>query len=809
MSLFKEIEFWYSKAIELPKEARVDYLNKHLSHNEKVLQEVKTLILEGNDADGLLTQLRNELSSESFGEEQKPVIDRYHLVSELGRGGMAVVYRAKRTDGEFDHEVAVKVLKRGMDTDDIVRRFRQERNLLARLKHPNIAQIYDGGVTSDGRPYFVMPLIEGMDFVEYMKANSLSRKKSIALFIKVCEAVEFAHQNLIIHRDIKPSNILIDKNEEVKLMDFGVAKLTSVDDYQEFTLPDRNVITPQFASPEQLQNETVDIRSDVYQLGKILEELQSVVDEDSDLKAIKEVCLREKRQHRYASVSELLSDLHNFLSGMPVKARKGNTLYALKKYIGRNKVKAVSAFIILSIIISGTLFFIWQQSVANKEILLEKSIAKSTLNAFLDIFQQAYPSYSKGDTLNVFDLLVIGDTLLSAKANPLIYATYLNLIGEIYDGFNHPKLAKPYYLRSMRVFESADLEFKDSRENLYTVYGNLVDHYLDFNKYDSAYYYLGLYEDFIQKNDSYESVVPDLYSRVAWLEVKRENYDKAIEYYEKAIVAEAKFNDPNLMAIRKAYYGRFLNYYDLSRYRGKIDSLYRDAYSLFVHSGFDSLRKNDFAMVVNFIGIYHMDINELDSAQYYFDKALAINSELFGQNNLATLDNLNNLAVIKLKQMKYLEARKEFRDIWLRANEVGIIPSSSMVYYKNYATTFNKTGDFEVAEIKFDSLVYIREKYARNDLIRLFDARNGLVEATIGLKKYARAKELLLSIIADHEKSMPGDGEQDIRAYIELAKVNKMEGDESAARKIKSENRDRILNRLGSDSEVYALNEEL
>ncbi|MEM7107932.1 MAG: hypothetical protein AAF519_06880, partial [Bacteroidota bacterium] len=182
---------------------------------------------------------------------------------------------------------------------------------------------------------------------------------------------------------------------------------------------------------------------------------------------------------------------------------------------------------------------------------------------------------------------------------------------------------------------------------------------------------------------------------------------------------------------------------------------------------------------------------------------------LFGTNNLATLDNLNNLAVIKLKNEQYVEARQEFRDIWLRANKAGIVPSSSLVYYKNYALTFNKLGDFESAEIKFDSLTAYREKYLQNDLVRLNNSRKELAEAAIGNQKYEKAEGVLRSIIRDHQKSMPDDGEQDIRAYIELAKIKKIKGDEVTTRKIKGENRARILKRLGPDAEVYTLNEAI
>ncbi|MEM6523115.1 MAG: tetratricopeptide repeat protein, partial [Bacteroidota bacterium] len=290
-------------------------------------------------------------------------------------------------------------------------------------------------------------------------------------------------------------------------------------------------------------------------------------------------------------------------------------------------------------------------------------------------------------------------------------------------------------------------------------------------------------------------------------EANRKNYPRAIEYYEKSIDVVPKSSIPIVLAIKKTFYARFLCYYDAIKYEDKIDSLYTASHQLFLKNGYDDTRKNDYATLVNFIGIFHLDLGRLDSAKHYFDNALAINLELFGENNSATLDNLNNLAVIKLKREKYVEARKGFKDIWRRANEAGIVPSTAIVYYHNYASTFNKLGDYASAEIKFDSLTSYREKYLQNDLVRLNNARKELAEASIGNEKYEKAEEVLRSIIKDHQKSMPDDGEQDIRAYIELARIRKLVGDESAALTIKAENRNRILKRLSAESEVYTLNE--
>lgn len=203
-------------------------------------------------------------------------IGGYRVVRELGRGGMGVVYLARKDDDRFQRTVAIKVVKRGMDTEDIVRRFETERQLLSAMDHPNIARLLDGGAMEDGRPYFVVEHVEGRAIDKYCDENKLSVGERLQLFLKVCSAVHYAHQNLIVHRDIKPGNILVTKDGEPKLLDFGIAKLLNPaysPIVQDPTSPSLRLMTPEYASPEQVRGEMVGTASDVYSLGVLLFEL--------------------------------------------------------------------------------------------------------------------------------------------------------------------------------------------------------------------------------------------------------------------------------------------------------------------------------------------------------------------------------------------------------------------------------------------------------------------------------------------------------------------------------------------------------
>jgi TolB-like protein/Tfp pilus assembly protein PilF/predicted Ser/Thr protein kinase len=201
-------------------------------------------------------------------------IGAYEVLNELGRGGMGAVYLARRADGQFEKRVAIKILKRGTDTDEVLRRFRIEQQILANLEHPNITRLLDAGTTTDGLPYFVMEFVEGMPIMKFVQRESMDLRGRLQLFLKVCFAVDLAHRHQIIHRDIKPGNVLVNENREPKLLDFGIAKLLSVDpDDDEVTVATERRLTPTYAAPEQRAGRAATIASDVYSLGALLYEL--------------------------------------------------------------------------------------------------------------------------------------------------------------------------------------------------------------------------------------------------------------------------------------------------------------------------------------------------------------------------------------------------------------------------------------------------------------------------------------------------------------------------------------------------------
>ncbi|MDQ6764808.1 MAG: serine/threonine protein kinase [Verrucomicrobiota bacterium] len=319
-------------------------------------------------------------------------IGAYELVRELGRGGMGAVWLATRADQEFQQIAAIKLLKRGTDTDEVLRRFRGEREILARLQHPNIGRLLDGGTTDDGLPYFIMEYVEGARLTTFVTENNLSLGERLHLFLKICAAVQFAHQNLVVHRDLKPANILVTPDGEPKLLDFGIARLleTNEEGWQ-VTAAESRLLTPAYASPEQVRGEPITTASDIYTLGAILYELLTdapahrfatarptptelarVIGENApqrpSVAALKDETRRRLRgdldnivlramarepARRYSSASALALDLERHLEGRTVSARPDTFGYRTAKFARRNKLTLAAAALVALALIGG------------------------------------------------------------------------------------------------------------------------------------------------------------------------------------------------------------------------------------------------------------------------------------------------------------------------------------------------------------------------------------------------------------------------------------------------------------------------
>ena len=377
-------------------------------------------------------------------EPMPETIGPYRIIRELGRGGMGAVYLAVREDDRFRRQVALKVIKRGMDTEEILRRFQLERQVLSALTHPNIARLLDGGAMDDGRPYFVLEYIEGQTIDAFCDANGLNVEQRLQLFQKVCSAVHYAHQNLVIHRDIKPHNILVTLEGEPKLLDFGIAKLINSQLMQitVATGPQLRLMTPEYASPEQVRGSPVSTSTDVYSLGALLYEIltghrpyrfESRIEQEivrvvcevdperpssavsrieelrssdggtrrvtpetvsrvregdptrlrrrlsGDLDDIVLKAMEKAPPKRYLSAQQMAEDIQRHIDGMPVTARAGRgAAYRAAKFLRRNRGLVNAAAVVVLALLIGLLTTSWQWREAARERRRAESAAEAS-----------------------------------------------------------------------------------------------------------------------------------------------------------------------------------------------------------------------------------------------------------------------------------------------------------------------------------------------------------------------------------------------------------------------------------------------
>jgi len=497
---WKKAKEIFQNAMDLPLAERQTFIEKESNGDELIKTEVETL-LEAFDEVGDFIVAPALAVADFVEDEQKTSIagkqiGAYKILEEIGRGGMGAVYSAERADTEFKKKVAVKLIKRGLDTDEIVNRFRNERQILANLEHPNIARLLDGGATDDGLPFLVMEYVEGLPLTKFCAEKKLGLDERLKLFLEVCSAVQYAHRNLIVHRDLKPSNILVPNDETPKLLDFGIAKLlTPTDDFATGqTATKFNVMTPEYASPEQVRGETVTTATDVYSLGVVLYEIltgnrpysfenqsleniihtvchsepirpssvirpnskvQSLNSEESnpkseirnpkllrgDLDNIVLMAMRKEPERRYSSVEQFAEDIRRYLNGLPVIAREDSFAYRADKFVRRNKVGVAAAAGIAVSLIAGIFATTRQARIARKQ---RDKAAK--INKFLQKMLASADPRAVGKDAKVVEVLQIAtDSIekdfdnqpeIAADLNTTIGLTFLS-IGQIESAEQH------------------------------------------------------------------------------------------------------------------------------------------------------------------------------------------------------------------------------------------------------------------------------------------------------------------------------------------------------------------------------------
>ena len=769
---WRAIEPLLDRLLEVREEDRPALAETLSGEDEELRTELLALLAAAKAPGGILDRsagsylrgLADEpgLGSAPIGER----VGSWRIEREIGRGGMGVVYLAARADGAFEQRAALKLLRRGIDTDEVLERFRRERQILARLEHPHIGRLLDGGATPEGRPYFAMEYVEGDPITAWCDSRSLGIEARLRLFLDVCHAVEYAHRNLVVHRDLKPSNILVTANGSVKLLDFGIAKLLGVGEGEgDMTAPGLRAMTPRYAAPEQIRGEPATTSTDTYALGLVLFDLlvggspyrlerhteaeleKAILQQDveapsraaksrgeaavrrgatperlarrlrGDLDAITLWALHKEPQRRYPTAEALARDVRQHLAGRPIHARPDTLSYRTGKFVGRHRVSVAAAALVMVSVLTGLMGTLWQARLVRHE-----SRKADAVKSFLvSLFRVSDPSQSRGEQVTARELLGRGASRVETELarEPEIQAELLGTLAEVYQrlGMNEQALALSektlaitrdvYGPRHLAVATASRtrgmaLLAKGEPKNAAPLLRQALD----------------LHRDLL--GSKHAEVAEDL-DGLAMVARGEGRQDEAESLTREALeMRRGLFGDGKLELTDSLN-----NLAMVLRERGRLgeaEPLYRDALAIRRRELGDD--HPEVALTLDNLSALLRAQGRWEAAEASSREAVALYQKLYGDQNTNTVRGMNNLAAILQSLARYDEAATLYRAVLAFWNRTQEGHPNALISTQNLATVLRDRGDEAEAERLSRSLIeqwpaVVGEKHALNGISRM------------------------------------------------------------------------------------------
>ena len=779
--LIKEV---FQRAIELPPAECDAFINETCKDDK----EVKSYVLKMIDADRYadsfmeipitLTSIMNE--NESFPDERiGSQIGGYIITDLLGQGGMGTVYRAEKSDESFHRVVALKVIKHGMDSRTILQRFYTERQILSNLDHPNIARLIDAGMTDDGLPYFIMEYVEGITITEYCDQKKATIRERLDLFVKVCEAIQYAHRNLIVHRDIKPSNVLVTADGNVKLLDFGIAKMLSPEesiDVSTITSEGFPVMTPEYASPEQIKGEPVTTASDVYSLGVFLYELLcgyrpyeiktrtpveiertvttthlikpsvQITTRKSDPEKLQIICqsrlttvdklrrilagdldnivmaaLRKERERRYQSAEQLLNDIYRYKNNLPVSARPDTIRYRSSKFVKRHKYGVAAAIAIFILLLTGIITTAWQAHIATEAKLAadeQRILAERRFNEVRELARRF-----------MFDFHDEIEHLSGSRtARELLVSTALEYLERLaHEAGDDPELLNELAAAYIRV---GDIQGNPYMANL----GNTA---AALETYQKALSLLQKLVDIEPANIEYRRSLAHSLNKLGDLQQWAGHSDDALESFQKATytLTDLATIDPDNIIVQQTLAAALVKTGDAYAWHGhNAEALPYYAKTLEIVEHLAQLDPENVRFIINLsvghskVGYALSRLGDLDSALTHHRSALEITEQYSDKNpDNATLRrsvaiNANQVGAVYMAKQNPGAALEQFRKALAIVLELYRDDPGDPLMASDVTFTRNKIGealtalqDLDGALTEFKSACGVREHLAHND----------------------------------------------------------------------------------------------
>lgn len=677
-----KIEEIFNNALKLTSNERKEYLDSVLNDAPEIITRIESMVKDFGEASRFFEELHVRLTDlPNYEGEQLGV---YRLTKLIGEGGMSKVYLAERTDGLYSEKVAIKILR---SFGEVQKDHTRERQILADLTHPYIANIFNAGYTRNNEPYIVMEFIEGIAIDRYCQTEALTLQSMLNLFLKVCEAVQYAHKNLIIHRDIKPANILIDNNSNPKLLDFGIALLQSDNNTEA-----RQQMTLNYAAPEQFDSRhQANAATDIYQLGlvlykmltnrhaydlkdKTIEQCQNIIRKEDplpleskqfdskqigrDVRAILQKALQKDPNNRYDSVQSMLNDIKAALRDYPLSIAPTSRWVNSKKFLKRNS-KAVTAFSItlISLIIFGLSYTI--EVTRQKNIaVIEKKKANEVKNYLTDILRASDPTSVDPDTVTLNTVLLqASEKIKSSYDNqPVIKHDLIALLVDIFTIRGKNKETQDLLTYQTEILNSASAVQKAThyvnRANYQPLYKQNTKLEEIKSLVDSAFAFSGQ----IQEPGRFR-IKAKGYNGLARIYENNQELKKADSLYRMAILEYKKtdLDDQQMLT----YLGNLaqskinLQNYDLAI----------QLYDSVISYG-TSILPPDHPFIYthyNNLGSAYNNLEKYDSALYFFKTAYEAHSDRLNADHPMLIMERNNLAALYLKTERPEEAKESYR----------------------------------------------------------------------------------------------------------------------------------------------------
>jgi serine/threonine-protein kinase len=797
---YQRVKEIFHAASERDPETRAAFIVEACAGDELLLREVESLLDFQSHSENFIEKSAFEVGAKLITDNHEEAfkgrrVGHYLLIRELGHGGMGAVYLAERADDQFRKQVAIKLVRGGLATEETRRRFLHERQILAGIDHPNIARLLDGGSTEEGLPYLVMDYVEGVAINQYCDEHLLSITERLQLFRTMCSAVQYAHQRLVIHRDIKPANILVTNNGTPKLLDFGIAKLLDPDPTETaaHTATEMRLMTPEYASPEQIRGEQITTATDVYSLGVLLYEMltghrpyritsrrpdeiaRAICDQEpakpsgsiadfririaesknnpksefpnprflrGDLDNIVLKAIQKEPPRRYSSVEQFSEDIRRHLEGLPVLARADTFAYRSGKFIRRHRYGVAAAMLVVVIFIAGVIGVVWQARVAARErdqARLEKAKAER-VNSFLQEMLSSADPLKKGSNVRAADLLA--DAARRAEVDlgnqPEMQAEVLRTIGNTYSGLGLVNEGEPLLLHSLdihtRLFGS---EHRETARTLFAL-AQLLRAKGDFEHAEARFREALAIQRTIAPQGDIESATTLLYLGVALFQHGKNDDSEGIVRESLEMARQSVGNDHLVV-------GLALDQLGLSKeYRGDLsgaEQLYRQSIETFHRIG--GQRAEESLVLMN-LATNLSSQKKYDDADKIFQEAIALSRGLYGDNHPTVAIIMTHNARMYLLKGEYARAEEIMRraiEIQRQSLPAGH-PESAQILV-TFGNVLVRAGKALEAEPYLREALAIREKALPKGHWTTANVKSMLGECLTAQRRYTEAEPLL------------------------------------------------------------------